>query len=98
MALTITNNQGIFEINGNLISQNALSLEHHFQQILSNKEKIVVCLNKVKCIDTYGIIVLTNLYKSAMKNNKILYIIGKENKKIQKAFGKVNYILRNDFI
>ncbi|WP_299434721.1 STAS domain-containing protein [uncultured Aquimarina sp.] len=98
MALTITNNQGIFEINGSLINKNALSLEHHFHQLMNHKEKIVISLSKVSHVDTYGVRVLTNLYKNAMKSNKIFYIIGKENKKVQKAFGKVNYILRNDFV
>ncbi|MDY8134644.1 STAS domain-containing protein [Aquimarina sp. 2201CG5-10] len=98
MALAITNNEGVFEITGNLINKNALSLEHHFRQLMNHSEKIVISIDKVKQIDTYGIRVLTNLHKNAMKSNKIFYIIGKENKKVKNAFGKVNYILKKDFI
>jgi len=98
MALQITNNQGVFEIKGSLINKNALSLEHHFRQLMNHKEKIVVSISKVKYIDTYGVRVLNNLCKNAMKSNKIFYVIGKDNKKIQEAFGKGSYILRNDFL
>lgn len=97
MALQITNNHGIFEINGSLMNKNALSLERHFGQLMNHNDRIVISLEKVKKIDAYGVMVLTNLYKNAIKNNKVFYVIGKENKKVKSAFGKVNYILRNDF-
>lgn len=97
MALQITNNHGIFEINGSLMNKNTLSLESHFRQLMNHNERIVISLEKVKNIDTYGVRVLTNLYKNAIKSNKVFYIIGKENNKVKNAFGKVNYILRNDF-
>lgn len=98
MALNITNNQGIFEINGKLINKNALSLEHHFHQLMNHRDKIIVSIDKVKQIDPYGVRVLNNLHKSAMKRNKVFYVIGKGNRQVKKAFGSVNYILRNDFV
>lgn len=98
MALTITENQGIFEINGQLINKNALSLHQHFRKLLNTTEKVIVSLEKVKKIDTQGVHVLTNLHKKAMKSNKIFCIIGGENQNIQNAFGHVNYILRSDFV
>jgi len=97
MALQITNNQGIFEINGKIIAENAKSLQHHFEHLLFCNDMIILSVDKVKRIDASGVTVLTNLYKKAMKSNKVFYIIGKENKKVKKAFGKVNYILRRDF-
>ncbi|MBQ0733836.1 STAS domain-containing protein [Aquimarina celericrescens] len=98
MALQITNNQGVFEINGNIISENSKSLQSHFEQLLHKTDSVFISVDNVKKIDVSGINVLTKLYKSAMKNNKIFFIIGKENEVVKKAFGKVNYILRSDFL
>ena len=98
MALKITNNYGIFELEGNVEGSNTLSLKHHLETLMTSSERIVLSLEKVKKIDAYGIQVLTNLYERAIKNNRIFYLIGSENKVIRQAFGKVNYILRQDFL
>jgi len=96
MALSITNNHGIFEINGSIIAENAKSLQLHFEQLLFSQDQVILSVDYVENIDNSGVSALTNLYKRAMKSNKIFYIIGKENEKVKKAFGKVNYILRQD--
>ncbi len=98
MALEITNNYGIMELSGNLIRENTRSLKKHFEQLLVKSDRVILSVDRVTKIDASGVQVLTTLYKNAMKHNKIFFIIGKENKKIQKAFGKVNYILRSDFV
>ncbi|MBW1297941.1 STAS domain-containing protein [Aquimarina litoralis] len=98
MALKITNKYGIFELEGNVVGKNALSLKHHFEQLMVSSEQIVLSLDKVKRIDPQGIQVLSNLYRRAIKNNKIFYLIGSENDIIKKAFGKVNYMIRKDFL
>jgi len=98
MALQIKNNHGIFEINGSIIAENAKSLQYHFERLLSKEEHVILSVDHVEKIDISGVNVLSNLYKKAMKSNKVFYIIGKENQKIKKAFGKVNYILRSDFV
>lgn len=98
MPLQIKNNQGIFEINGNIIAENVYSLKHHFEQLLVQSERIIISLDHVKKIDAYGVQVLTKLHKMAMKSNKILSIIGKENKTIKKAFGNFSYVLSSDFV
>ncbi len=98
MALQITNNQGIFEINGSIVAENAKSLQHHFEQLLFTKDKVILSVDFVNKIDNSGVNALTNLYKRAMKSNKVFYIIGKENNKVKNAFGKVNYMLRSDFV
>ena len=76
----------------------ALSLQQHFRQLLNQSEKVVISLEKVKQIDTYGVRVLTNLHKMAMKNNKIFCVIGGDQKNIRQAFGSANYVLRSDFV
>ncbi|MHA7056311.1 STAS domain-containing protein [Aquimarina sp. M1] len=98
MALKITNKQGVYELIGNVQGENALSLQGHFELLLNSTEKVILSLEKVKHIDTSGIQALTNLYRGAIKNNKIFYLIGSENNMINAAFGKVNYMLRNDFL
>jgi anti-anti-sigma regulatory factor len=98
MALQITKNQGIFEIKGNIVAENSKSLQHHFEKLLFNSDKVILCIDKVKKIDASGVTVLTKLFRNAVKNNKIFYIIGKENKKVCNAFGNINYMLRSDFV
>ncbi len=98
MTLLITKNQGIFEIKGSIVAENTQSLQHHFEKLLSNGDKVILCIDKVKKIDAFGVTVLTKLFRNAMKNNKIFFIIGKGNKEVSNAFGNVNYILRNDFV
>ncbi|GAA0711084.1 STAS domain-containing protein [Aquimarina litoralis] len=96
MALKITHRYGIFELEGNVVGKNALSVKNHFEQLMLSSEQIVLSLDKVKRIDTQGIQVLSNLYRRAVKNNKIFYLIGAENAIIKKAFGKVNYVIRKE--
>ncbi len=98
MALRITKNQGVFEIKGSIVAENAKSLQHHFEKLLFNSDKVILCVDKVKKIDISGVAVLTKLFRSAVESNKIFHIIGKENKAVREAFGKVNYILRSDFV
>ncbi|WP_109302572.1 STAS domain-containing protein [Aquimarina sp. AU474] len=98
MALKITNNQGIFEIKGSIVRENASSLKRHFEQLLHTSDKVILCVDKVKKIDVTGVNVLTTLFKNAMKNNKVFFVIGKENEKVRKAFGDCSYVLRNDFV
>ena len=98
MALQITQNQEVFEIKGSITAENAKSLQHHFEKLLCSLNKVIICLDKVKKIDSSGVTVLNKLFRNAVENKKILYIIGKENKKVSAAFGKVSYILRSDFV
>lgn len=98
MALTITSNYGILEIEGNIIGKNAIAVQQHLENIFSKSEQIILSIGKVKKIDASGVQMLTILHKKAMKLNKIFCIIGKENKKIKKAFGQNSYILRSDFL
>ena len=98
MAIQIIKNQEIFEIKGNIVAENVASLQHHFEKLLTKTDKVIVCIDNVKKIDASGVLTLTKLFKNAMKNNKIFYVIGKENKKIKTAFGKVSYQLKSDFV
>ncbi|WP_025741603.1 STAS domain-containing protein [Aquimarina pacifica] len=98
MAFKITNNQGILEVNGNIIGENTVFMRSYFEELLSDTDKIVLSLDHVKTIDLNGVEAVTTLCKKAMELNKIFYVIGKDNRSISNAFGKMNYILRHDFI
>ena len=98
MAIQITNNSGVLEIIGNITKENSTSLQLHFEQVLTKADKIIISMDKVIKIDSFGVQVLSNLYKKAAKLDKVFFLIGKGNRKVQNAFGKVNYIFRNDFV
>lgn len=98
MVLQITNNSGVLEIIGNITRENSTSLKMHFEHVLTKTDKVIISMDKVNKIDSFGVQVLSNLYKKAAKLNKIFFLIGKNNRKVQKAFGKVTYIFKNDFI
>lgn len=97
MALQITKTAGIYEINGDLNSQNVYSLNNHFESLLAQSKFITVSLNKLVDIDAYAVSAFASLYKKALRNNKVFYIIGQENEKINEQFRseKLSYILRS---
>lgn len=98
MALQITNNAGIFEINGELNAQNIFSLNNHFKALLEGSKMITLSLNKLMDIDKTAVSTIASLYKRAMASNKVFYIIGQENKRISEQFQteKLSYILRKE--
>jgi ABC-type transporter Mla MlaB component len=100
MALQITNNAGIYEINGDLNAQNVLSLNNHFEILLERSKIITLSLNKLVDIDKTAVKAIAVLYKKAMSHNKVFYIIGQENPKISTQFQteKLSYILRGNLL
>ncbi|WP_378186551.1 STAS domain-containing protein [Aquimarina sp. W85] len=98
MALSITNTQGIFEINGSLLATNVNCFESHFTQLLKTTEKVIVSLDKLHDIDAYAAQIVTKLYKKAIQSNKIFSVIGKQNNAVQEVFGENSYVLRNDYV
>ncbi|KAA1243288.1 STAS domain-containing protein [Aquimarina sp. RZ0] len=98
MALQITNNYGILEIDGDIKGNNVKSLKKHFEYLLQNKDQVILSLERVKKIDISAVDLLTRLHKKAMSLNKVFYIIGKNNAIINKAFGKNSYVLKNDHL
>jgi ABC-type transporter Mla MlaB component len=100
MALQIKNNAGVYEINGELNSQNINSLNNHFKTLIEKSRMITISLNQIKEIDKTAVNAISNLYKKALSENKIFYIIGQENEKVNQLFQteKLNYILRRDVL
>lgn len=99
MELQIQNRQGTFEVIGNFTSDNSEKVKDHFNYLLDHYEEVVMCLHKVKKIDQKALNVLGDIYKKASKRSKVLFILGKKNKTVTKAFNKneLTYIFRNDY-
>ena len=98
MALQITNNSGIFEINGLLNAQNVSAMKSYFETLIESTKAVTISLDNINSIDKVAVKCLGSLYKKAISNNKVFYIIGSENKNIRDSFKeeKMFYILRRD--
>ncbi len=98
MAFQIKDNNGIYELNGNIVFENIYSLKNYLEQLLAISDKVILSVDNVQKIDHQAVSILTEIHRNAMELNKIFWIIGKGNKIAKKAFGKNSYILRNDFL
>lgn len=98
MALQITNNAGILEINGSLNSQNTVSLQNYFEALINQSSFIMLSLNNIIDMDKTAFYIIISLYKKALSKNKVFYIIGKENQKVVDLFEteKLNYLLKSN--
>ena len=98
MALLITNNAGIFEINGSLNSQNATSLKNYFEALINESSFIVISLHQIIDLDKTGFQVIISLYKKALSKIKAFYIVGYQNQKVVELFKneKLRFLLNNN--
>ena len=98
MALQITNNSGIFELNGFLNAQNTYSIKNYFEKLIESNKAVTISLDKINDIDKVAVKCLASLYKKAITTNRVFYIIGSENKKVRDVFKeeKMFYVLRRD--
>lgn len=90
MAIQIKYDGGVYEINGLLNSQNGESLKNHFEALIENSKGIVLSLNRVLDIDNHSINILVSLQKRAWLSDKMFYIIGMGNKKVNEQFSALN--------
>lgn len=86
MALQILENNGIFYVNGKINASTTRSFMIHFDYVLDGKKKVIIDVNALKEIDVSGLEAFKTLYRIAIKNNKILSIIGCRSKDIYKYF------------
>lgn len=100
MAIEINEKSGMFEVIGNISSQNMSSLKNYFESVIHKSDQIVVNIEKVKKIDSSGAFMLEKLYKSTAISNKVMSIIGRQNENIVGMMKSTNthYILSNDRI
>lgn len=91
MAIQITYDSGVYEINGLLNAQNGASLKNHFESLMNYSNGMVLSLNKVLAIDYHAVNILSDLQVKANANDTLFYIIGRENKKVKDLFNVLNY-------
>lgn len=96
--LQITQTQGILEVKGSLMAENVNSLSSHLNVLLQKGKDVVLSLDKLDAMDQSGMMAIAKLYKQAIKNNKIFYVIGKSNKKIASIVANpiMRYVIRED--
>ena len=100
MALEIRESRGIYEILGNVTSQNLGALRVYFDTVLETNESVVISLENVTTIDSSAALFFENIYKEGALGNKIISIVGRQNKNILDIMGmtKTDYILSSDRI
>jgi anti-anti-sigma regulatory factor len=90
MALQITYNAGVYEINGMLISKNGNTVKSHIEALMAHSKGIVLSLNKVLDIDGEAVKSIMALYEKAWGNDKMFYIIGMKNKRVSEKFSSLS--------
>ena len=99
MKLEINNVRGRMEVVGDFTSENVHKVKDHFNYLLDHYEEVVMCLKKVKKIDKKALQVLQGIYAKAQRRKKVLFVLGKKNKKVFMTLqsNKLNHIFRNDY-
>ncbi|MEM8508074.1 MAG: STAS domain-containing protein [Bacteroidota bacterium] len=100
MALEIKENKGLYRIYGKVTSQNIGALRIYFTTVLEAEEGIVISLEYLASMDAAAALFFEALYKQAVQTNKVVTIIGAENRNIEEimVLTKTNYILSSDRI
>jgi anti-anti-sigma regulatory factor len=100
MALELNHNEGVIIAIGELSSENASSLKRHFETFLNEVDEIILNLDHVTYIESGGAFTIEQLYLDFVKSNRIISIIGRENKNITTTMKttKTSYILSYDRI
>ena len=86
MSLNIKENNGIFEVSGNISAANAYQVRKYFEIMMKMKGNIKICLNKLDSMDIASVFEFRTLLTHAASQGKVLTMLGANNKKIQGAF------------
>lgn len=96
MSLTITCNSGVYEIKGNMGSQNVNSVVNYFNSlIVTHPKSIQILFEKNQEVDKTAVKAIYLLYKKAIAEHVVFQIFSKS-KKVEEMFKseKANHILR----
>ncbi|NQZ45182.1 MAG: hypothetical protein HRT65_12805 [Flavobacteriaceae bacterium] len=98
MALEIRESRGLFEVLGNVSSQNLGALNIYFETVLEANDNMVVSLEGVTEMDASGALFFERLYKEGAQRNKVVSIVGRQNHDIAQVMDMTNtdYILSSD--
>lgn len=86
MALLITRNNNIFEVEGNLNNTTSSYFIAHLSLSLNSSNGLSIDINKVKEIDSNGIKALEEIFNKAKSWDKPFYIIGENSEKVYDQF------------
>lgn len=91
MALKITENKNVFDIEGVLTSSTTQLFKKHMDALFKINGDITINIEKVYEIDIAGLAILKQFYKNSIKNNRCFTIIGYGCKEIYYDF-KTDYV------
>ncbi|MFS4455978.1 STAS domain-containing protein [Maribacter sp. 2304DJ31-5] len=98
MALQINHGPRMLKVAGQLTAQNTKSLKRHLKSFLTGVDHLLLNIEKVTYMDEGSAFSLEQMYLDAVRNNKVLVIIGMENNRIASVMKdtKTSYILSHD--
>ncbi|WP_411893333.1 STAS domain-containing protein [Winogradskyella sp. A2] len=76
MALTITENNGIFKVEGIVNSTTSNQLKNHCKTLLNVCGEVIIDLKNIAFIDINGLLTIRSLYAYAKASNTSFYVIG----------------------
>ncbi|MFI1743395.1 hypothetical protein [Thalassobellus sediminis] len=99
MNFEIINNKGVYEIHGDFTNDHTNKVETYFNNLLDTYYEVVISLKKVKQIDNKALEVMRFISEKAKRRSKVLFVLGKGNKRIRNQFKKANLntIFKNDY-
>ena len=95
MAVQINLIAGVYEVNGELNTQNNKSLKNYFEILLEHTNVLIISINKDVKMTKEGILTLVSLYNVALIKNKKFKIIDMSNKQLKEQFkiAQTNHLL-----
>ncbi|MDH7911306.1 STAS domain-containing protein [Winogradskyella sp. SYSU M77433] len=90
MALKITENNGIFTVEGSLNTETSKSFKIHMDVLFQTCEEVVINIDNVTEIDVTGLSVLRYFFNNSQKENRSFFITGYGCKEIYDDF-RTNY-------
>lgn len=76
MALKITEQSGIFLVEGIINASTATNFKNHLESLLNEHETVTIDIENVTEIDACGMNVMRTLYSHALIKNRSFYIVG----------------------
>jgi len=76
MALTITQKENTITLEGALNANTLNSFKNHFNVVLNTSKNLTLDIDKVTEIDASGMHELKKMYKTAIHNNNIFFVVG----------------------
>ncbi len=85
MALTINENNGVFEVTGNLSASNTYQVRKYFEIMIQMKGNLRISLEKLDSLDIGSVFEFRTLISYAARHGKTITFDGAKNKKIRGA-------------